>query len=1488
MPPSSTPSTSVQINFYNSDGTLNTDFNGQLSDNRSDGINLTLSGDSSQVLTAQLYVDSATATNTATLKTYKLNLGGDNIIKVGQAGETDRYLFVNDTHYSLKVKIMLNTTGFPTCYGKFTISGAAQTTSYNYLYTTTVDTISSATVTNPDSIQNDSSIVISAPMNFVDTRRPVDMVFTFDVFEYSSTDDNSGSLAPYVAVLSYSSDNTYTLTNNQLVNDNKYACTVTAVYADGWSTSKNVVEPVYVVTAPVINTETSVAYGLDDKLDAGDQATSTVAIIKLEPGSTPVNITLYDGNVTFHFKQGNQGNLCYSASIVASITDTYTIMRSDLVEEGGIPVQNSDAVGSFNFDVTALIIYNKTGGTFTKVSNIWADNYTMDVIPLTEVSLENAWISTAVTTVGGSRMVDNDNTTSMTGYAAAPEFGLVGKFQKNNFFGNGGIGLLNDLDTTDTQFKFEITVNSGPKIDVPKLALMKGYLGEGAFHVPVYRTNQENYTALLAETVQTLTGGKVDNVPLVGSAVLGSQQPDLYFTIPQMNGAVKLYEQDDNVKVTVSITSKTKGITLAQGTVSNAVKVVHKVNTYTMGVGSDSEPRMSGSGVNAVLTVPINNPTTKSTGDYYLASSTFKSNLTAPNNSVTVTQSGSGVFDMSITNPVPSVTSSCTYQVAYNIADPNGSEVRGPLSQAYTVRLSDEPTAANNLSVTNYTYTTFGDATGPKVAGFTFDIEFKDVAASVVDGVHVYFKKGSDLDLVKTVMRGPNDVQTGINVVLQSTPPDVFDSSSGVNVMDSAGDVGVFWNNWSKGEIVFKAFKTPLMESATDAAGPDSTDSASFDIFNIPPISAPTDFVLNGGVKEMYKETSVQWMGTLSVYGTDVTPSYVLTLSEASNVAVDKSADVLNFDLLGDTINYYNVDIQTLPADTEYKLALKIKLVGTNGYAWYGTLQTITFNSVSVDESSRAVSVKRGSAITVLKASFSNNTTDPAVASNLVHVERKLVDNVNNSNNPENPDIQVLENGAADAVQADTLTHTYNLLTAGYARGDVLNLQVRSKVSVTYTLTTGPGAPAPKTSTGQYVSLAAAPKKTYTVAGAPVVTVGDSYTVQNGKISIPFTMDANGLAKEGFSALTAIIAQESDLTDAGDANSGNGGTAIVTFSPDSNVLIPGIRGLNGVSTNLTDAQMTTVKADSTLAVTTTGTGVNGWAIKNPAAVNGVVPKVNLYYYTNAVAAASQTSSNSFTFSQASGLGMYALFNQNSGAKQFPFFIAYTTPTAADNKSSWYKSKVFYAPASGSPLTANSPLNAGLTLSYTGTDDLSFHPEIPIERRVRYEVILGSGFSNANAGYNDELVNLLSLQTSSNAASTNAGDFDFQLLETGMNTNHASFGLVSLKYNVYSEYSREYIMTEYGYDLGLDASATDVSDYLAAGEIRTSIPENLSNGASVIETGEYTLTLGNLTSTDQSKISFLTNGFILDKTISVVFIASTRLGTAVKVNAIDAF
>ena len=116
----------------------------------------------------------------------------------------------------------------------------------------------------------------------------------------------------------------------------------------------------------------------------------------------------------------------------------------------------------------------------------------------------------------------------------------------------------------------------------------------------------------------------------------------------------------------------------------------------------------------------------------------------------------------------------------------------------------------------------------------------------------------------------------------------------------------------------------------------------------------------------------------------------------------------------------------------------------------------------------------------------------------------------------------------------------------------------------------------------------------------------------------------------------------------------------------------------------------------------------------------------------------------------------------------------------------------------------------------------------------------------------------------------------------MKTNHASFGLVSLKYNVYSEYSR----TEYGYEQGPDASATVATDYLAAGEVRTTRPENLTYSVGAIESGNYELRLGTLDLNDASTLVLPTaSGFDTTKDISVVMIAHTRLGTAVKVDTL---
>ena len=196
-----------------------------------------------------------------------------------------------------------------------------------------------------------------------------------------------------------------------------------------------------------------------------------------------------------------------------------------------------------------------------------------------------------------------------------------------------------------------------------------------------------------------------------------------------------------------------------------------------------------------------------------------------------------------------------------------------------------------------------------------------------------------------------------------------------------------------------------------------------------------------------------------------------------------------------------------------------------------------------------------------------------------------------------------------------------------------------------------------------------------------------------------------------------------------------------------------------------------VIADSANIITQTA---NGWNVVNPAAIGTPlkVPKANLYYYAKGT-------SSSFTMGQvnvSSDLGMWYVINQNAGAKQYPFLIAYTTPTASGNAASWYKSKILYAPVASSGNNIPDPTQSGFTLLYTGNDDESLYPHIPASRRVKLAVNAGlSNPSSPNATLSSEEVNLVSIQTSSNAAETAAGDFNFLLRSAGVSTTSLLHG-----------------------------------------------------------------------------------------------------------------
>ena len=80
-----------------------------------------------------------------------------------------------------------------------------------------------------------------------------------------------------------------------------------------------------------------------------------------------------------------------------------------------------------------------------------------------------------------------------------------------------------------------------------------------------------------------------------------------------------------------------------------------------------------------------------------------------------------------------------------------------------------------------------------------------------------------------------------------------------------------------------------------------------------------------------------------------------------------------------------------------------------------------------------------------------------------------------------------------------------------------------------------------------------------------------------------------------------------------------------------------------------------------------------------------------------------------------------------------------------------------------------------------------------------------------------------------------------------------------------------------YTVGANASASSTTDNLAPGESVTTTPEDLKTSAGAIESGSFTLTLGSLTGTDASVLSFPTTGFNTTAPIAIILIVTTRLG-----------
>ena len=1044
--------------------------------------------------------------------------------------------FEDGIGYSVRITVTIQDNGNTSLHhSNFTINSNTSKT-YTYLHRDDGgDTFNTndLSIVNPNEIEYGSNILLTLPMNYEISGddKPTHFVLIFDemdnyVGSINDTNDTEQA-ASYSSLQVYddSNGNVYTLPTNTLDNDKTYVVTVTAIYADGYSTTETIPQPLHVIAAPVISSIT--AYGLGINKDgAGDPTISSVMNVYVDPSTDPVRILPVSNNVKFNLSQQDaSGNpvIFYSATLPLSSdqqsdnTFLYTVLKDNLTKEEWTttpPVQNSN--GSYTYDVTMVIDYDVShvtpNGVITKTSISKPATFTSDINQITSVNIVNAWVAATNVVGTGDRVVDYSDTTTAQGYDAAPEFGIVGYFNKHDFFGSGIVeGFFKDLDSTDTKFQFKLSVDGGDFQAVQTLFMMQD---------DAAKTDQQNTIDLFSNSTLTKLNGVYDNIP--GTAgTPGSSQPILRFWIPaseltRLGAAV----QGNSIKVSVALQPPAGQTTRPDATESGEVALLHKVKHYSMAFATDSEPRFDGSGINAYLTVPIDNEKVAANDLYFSQALLYSDSGSNYSNNA----DEDGKFDFVIENPgVRGTTTTFDYQVAYKVDDPNGGTITGPKITTYSIYLKDEPTA-DNFTVSNYEYFVFND---DSVSSFKFDIQFQDVGNTSIDGVMVYFNETS----VYKVERSNGDSQTNITVTLTTTAASTSSVSDGIYISDIDGNVSTsMWSNFDAATINFKPYYTPKVNS-TDDEPVVIEDPASHHILNIPVIDMPANVSLTGGVIESYNATYMSWDNDLAKYDERSWIRASLYLEENTT---DQTGGIQNN-------SYFEIGLGNTPST--YTMDLSVKIASTvDSRVFYSKSVVLAFDSVSVDQSGMTVTTKRGSADVNLKAEYVDYTTSPPNASNLNVTAVQHIDNPNGYLNPYEEDIRVLNcTSAANAVQPPATINTYSI-ASDYDLADQIHQEIRMEAGISYTLQYGDAAASNENSMPLYLALNG-PNTLYIVAKKPEITITGSCSVVSsgtyvGQTAVPMVINANGLKNEGLLSVVVVLVKENDYTNADDATDG--------------------------------------------------------------------------------------------------------------------------------------------------------------------------------------------------------------------------------------------------------------------------------------------------------------------------------------------------------------
>jgi len=894
---------------------------------------------------------------------------------------------------------------------------------------------------------------------------------------------------------------------------------------------------------PVISTITSYDLQVDTEGESDAQIIANIVVNKelyelVAPISTNgIRFRLFDSDETTLVATTDYYTFVNSSSVA---TAEYSIRLNQLNIESGQTISNG-IVYKVKAEVT---IFKHSGSEDLRLSDAFTElTGSQSVAPISSITISNSW---ALST-------NNNPSSSLSRFNDSPSIGISGYFKKTPQF-NGGSSIKH-LDTNDTEFKIEYSVDEGVWINVKKAVLLQKLSSESLF---------EAVSRASALTLVSSPNGNGQYPNVVGSG-LGSDQENMIFFIPQeqVSGS-NAFTESNSVKIRVTIIDSGNIWQSDEGGISqyrdsNSLQLINKINTYDFVAGQPSEPWNSLNGSNLLLNIPVDwksiHADSVKVGVKYAPGDSYSyQTFAAPTSEVQIS-----------VNPNSGTT--LYYSVAYIVDNVN----LGSTDMA-TEGLTAEKSVSNKFfpsssdySVANTSYKTFN--TGGK-SSITFDLAFDPASTSVIHGVNVYFaspNSSQGSNIAKTRIGSyPLSSEGGSGLTIQllyygasSSTINSYGSSDNntpLNTLTSGGlitsSAATKWGDFDLANITFEAYRDSRVVSTNAGYGTTYyVESGSKDfgktIWNVPVLRSPGTnggVSLVGGVRNSSVATKLSWPHLSIPNSGNLTYDFTMMQNDnSSSLIYDHDGLTENEKLL--------TYIDTHANNAKYTITLASVFAPTTTGAMREVsafTDTIEFHTIHVDVSGVNISVNNPSTTSKVNLSFSdavvsgNSVTDGGAASFGNNIAEQHV--IYSTTNPSNALTRLApESNAIERILAPDTLKEYTLPVTSPATK--YSFFMRLKAFIKYKVNNSTlSAPSVEISDQTATSL----NSEYLVSSIPII--GTTFTTTpnpvDGTPVMNFLLNANGLEEEGFISVVVIIGQD------GTPDKVEGESVILVF-PDS-------------------------------------------------------------------------------------------------------------------------------------------------------------------------------------------------------------------------------------------------------------------------------------------------------------------------------------------------